>query len=336
MSNPLQLLVTGLTVFRDTRYSRAAALTFLTCDILSNFSDEVKHIWKARWTLSKAMYIFARYYVLFYLSFTLAVENHQNVLQTDHTPIVGYYYYLTLGNLAHTAVVDTIFVLRIHALWAQNRKILIFFSLLCIAEIGLEFFGTFWSGREASTHAMPAFLPGLQGCWTNFADPKSLGLIAWIPCSIVPFLFFVGTMIKFRESITFPGSRQSFFQAIRDTRQISPLLLVFVRDGAFFFFLTTLITIICTFLSEYQKSIYFGPSFPWFASVYSVAGSHMVLNLRREGAGSGRPTQVYNVGASGTGNTIKLDPMSFKKGPTHSSYDSTVIMVSQSHERTLV
>ncbi|KAF6754728.1 hypothetical protein DFP72DRAFT_363685 [Ephemerocybe angulata] len=81
MDDVVQTIFRAVKIFQDGRYSRAAAMTLLSCDITSNFADEVEYIWRARWTLIKVLYIFARYYALGNLSFVMAVEVHQNSLQ---------------------------------------------------------------------------------------------------------------------------------------------------------------------------------------------------------------------------------------------------------------
>ncbi|KAF5318927.1 hypothetical protein D9611_013679 [Ephemerocybe angulata] len=235
--------------------------------------------------------------------------------------------------MTHTAVVDAIFVLRIYALWGKSRKILISFSLLCIVEVGLEFFATYWCGRAASVHAIPAFLPGLEGCWTNYSDPRNFGLVGWIPCSIVPFLFLLATLVKFRESIAFPGNKQSFLQDIRQAQHnISPIIIVFVRDGAFFFFIITVTTVIVMVLSEYKEGFYIAPSYPWFATIYSIASSHLVLNLRRQGANAGRPTMIHNMDLGYDGSHVEIGSIRFKSNP-HYIDSRTVVAVSESSKR---
>ncbi|KAF5318937.1 hypothetical protein D9611_013680 [Ephemerocybe angulata] len=323
MDDVVQTIFRAVKIFQDGRYSRAAAMTLLACDITSNFADEVEYIWRARWTLIKVLYIFARYYALGNLSDSNVGHRKEANMSSQwkfvriRSSCKGFFDYSILGNMVHTVVVDLIFVLRISALWAQDRKVVTFFSLICIAEAGLEIYGIYWAGHLAAKKATPAFLPGLPGCWSDYADPKHFELIAWIPCSIVPFLlFFVGTMLKFRDSVTLPGSNHTLLEAVKSAFQanhISPLLLVFVRDGAFFFLITTVTTVVVAALSVH-KNWYIGPSFPWFASMYSIASTHLVLNLRRQGANCGRPTQIYSLNST-SGGGLALKSMSFRKNP---------------------
>ncbi|KAJ2919103.1 hypothetical protein MD484_g1293, partial [Candolleomyces efflorescens] len=319
----MDLLFTALQVSNDTRYSRAAAITFLLCDTFQNFADEIKFVWKSRLSLTKVVYLFARYYPLVYLF------------------CKGFYWYLTIGNTVYSGMVNIIFVLRIHALYSRSMKVLIGFTLLCIVELALEFYGTYYSGLEGSRNASPWPIPGWPGCITAIANVH-IGLFSWIPCIIVPTCFFIATMLKLRESVAVANGGHATIGVLRDTAHISPVLLVFVRDGAFYYLLTTLITCVCTFLDSYQNKMYFTPSFPWFVAMYSLAGTHMILNLRRLGNSNNKSAQVFNAqGYSGSGayeSATNMKSMAFGK-PSEVHTTESYTMSSRgnhSHERTLV
>ncbi|EFI26743.1 hypothetical protein CC1G_15667 [Coprinopsis cinerea okayama7 len=66
-SNPFLLLQHAFSAMVDSDYSRAGAVTFVVCDIISHFPEEVKHIWQKKWTPIKVLYIIARYYTLLFL-----------------------------------------------------------------------------------------------------------------------------------------------------------------------------------------------------------------------------------------------------------------------------
>ncbi|KAF6751952.1 hypothetical protein DFP72DRAFT_906630, partial [Ephemerocybe angulata] len=307
-----------LEVFQDSRTREKRADLNLYIPSCGS-QDDLNQTHRSRWSFTKVVYIYARYYALW----TLVCK--------------GYYYYYTLGNMTHTAVADAIFVLRIYALWGKSRKeftVLIAFSLLCIGKghitarsfhsLILEFFATYWCGRAASVHAIPAFLPGLEGCWTNYSDPRNFGLVGCL-------LFLLATLAKFRESIAFPGNKQSFLQDIRQAQHnISPIIIVFVRDGAFSSLCDiTVTTVIVMVLSEYKEGFYIAPSYPWFATIYSIASSHLVLNLRRQGANAGRPTMIHNMDSGYDGSHVEIGSIRFKSNP-HYIDSRTVVAVSES------
>ncbi|KAG6371895.1 hypothetical protein JVT61DRAFT_8901 [Boletus reticuloceps] len=55
-------------------YIAMSSICFLVYDILINLDKEVEYIWKARWTASKALFIFGRYYGLGFISASFAVS----------------------------------------------------------------------------------------------------------------------------------------------------------------------------------------------------------------------------------------------------------------------
>ncbi|KAF6751953.1 hypothetical protein DFP72DRAFT_906634 [Ephemerocybe angulata] len=172
MDDVVQTIFRAVKIFQDGRYSRAAAMTLLSCDITSNFADEVEYIWRARWTLIKVLYIFARYYALGNLS-CKGFFDYSIYAATS-----------ALGNMVHTVVVDLIFVLRISALWAQDRK------------------------------GFPSIVPSY---------------------SLFTVLFFVGTMLKFRDSVTLPGSNHTLLEAVKSAFQANhiPNLSLFILNKRF-------------------------------------------------------------------------------------------------------
>ncbi|KAF5331394.1 hypothetical protein D9611_011828 [Ephemerocybe angulata] len=62
MSDGFALIESAIRVWHNQGYSKAAVLTLLICDILHNLADEVKYIWRSKWTFVKTMYLLARYY----------------------------------------------------------------------------------------------------------------------------------------------------------------------------------------------------------------------------------------------------------------------------------
>ena len=49
--------------------------------------------------------------------------------------------------------------------------------------------------------------------------------------------FFIATMLKLRESVAVANGGHATIAVLKDTKHISPVLLVFVRDGAFYYLL---------------------------------------------------------------------------------------------------
>ncbi|KAJ6451675.1 hypothetical protein C8R47DRAFT_300750 [Mycena vitilis] len=75
----LDELFTALSQTRQSNCVLVAAVTFLAFDICTSFDQEVKYIWKERWSLPKVLYLFCRYYGLLDLLFVLVVATHEEV-----------------------------------------------------------------------------------------------------------------------------------------------------------------------------------------------------------------------------------------------------------------
>ncbi|KAJ3511958.1 hypothetical protein NLJ89_g3799 [Agrocybe chaxingu] len=64
-------LLTGFQRSEDAGYMNAAALAILLYDICTTIVDEVEFIWSERWTITKVLYLIARYYPSIFIAVTL-------------------------------------------------------------------------------------------------------------------------------------------------------------------------------------------------------------------------------------------------------------------------
>ncbi|KAJ3515358.1 hypothetical protein NLJ89_g1808 [Agrocybe chaxingu] len=121
----IRLLFHVLKLSYDSIYSKAAAVTFLVCDICWTFPDEVQYIWRSKWTLAKVLYLIARYYALMY-NFCELVGHISTVIAA--------------GSVVFTQVADIIFIQRVYALYHRNNKILFFLVPLLLVEATLNIY----------------------------------------------------------------------------------------------------------------------------------------------------------------------------------------------------
>ncbi|THG99454.1 hypothetical protein EW026_g2880 [Hermanssonia centrifuga] len=66
--------ISAVQFLRVDSYVNLACLTFLAYDTCLGFSEELEHVWRARWTLPKFLYLFMRYYSLAHLLITFCVN----------------------------------------------------------------------------------------------------------------------------------------------------------------------------------------------------------------------------------------------------------------------
>ncbi|KAF9522905.1 hypothetical protein CPB83DRAFT_899218 [Crepidotus variabilis] len=300
LSQILPLVFKGLKMTRDGNYSIAAAIAVIGYDICATFFDEMQLIWGKKWSLPKVLYLLARYYGLIYLIITLIVGSNTKltsevfvntlcVLFPNRFPALtsvscrGYlYYYSYGGDIFFTSIVNAIFVIRIHALYGKSQKILALFVSLCLIEFGFELGTTYIAAKTSAESATvnPLGIPW-PGC-IGTALPLKLTLLAWIPCLTVATILFAFTIFKFKDALRKQAiiSRSESQEKINN---LSPMMVVFIRDGSLYFFLIFAILLLCTVLIVPRDEDSALPLMPWIIAVYSLSGSHLILDLRKAG-----------------------------------------------------
>ncbi|EAU80583.2 hypothetical protein CC1G_11383 [Coprinopsis cinerea okayama7 len=71
-------LVSFLKIAQEGNYSTAAGLSLLTFDVFSTFQDEVRYIWRSRWSVAKVAYLLARYWALVFMIVILAAATSKH------------------------------------------------------------------------------------------------------------------------------------------------------------------------------------------------------------------------------------------------------------------
>ncbi|CAL1706653.1 unnamed protein product [Somion occarium] len=234
---------------RTNRYLTVSAIVFLMYDIVLNFAREYKFVWRTRWGLVKTLYYIARYYALINIIFLLC------------------------GPVVFTTTINVIFILRIHALYGQSRKVLISLVLLVLAEFVLEMYTDIsFVLHSQITQPIPG-MPWMVCLAVATQDVIIKTLAAWIPNLLVTWIFFVMTLYKFAMLV-----RRNEYRSLK---QSTSLMHVFVKDGTIYFFLTFCIVLICTvFVMVESLQAESGGPIIWLMAIYSLAGSRLILNLR--------------------------------------------------------
>ncbi|KAF9003890.1 hypothetical protein BDQ17DRAFT_1325793 [Cyathus striatus] len=231
----IQLLHRTIQQLNQSNYA-AAALTALVYDTLLTFGREYEHIWKAKWSLPMILYFCTRYYGV--LRDSKVARNIFGGLRCRGGPII------------FTTTVNVILILRLHALYNHNFKVLLFLIISLLAEFGSELFISTKVAMIAApaVFTAPLGLP-IPGCLTSVETKFTLG--SWIPCLLVAFLFFFMTMVKFFKS-TQKGGRTAAWK-LAEQKSFSPLLMTFFRDGTVFFFVIAVTLLVCTLITTLVK-----------------------------------------------------------------------------------
>ncbi|KIJ31981.1 hypothetical protein M422DRAFT_783643 [Sphaerobolus stellatus SS14] len=215
-------------------YVTVSALCFVMWDTCLNIPREVQYIWKSSWSFPKFLYLLIRYYPVVCL---LLMATVNTTLGDKHNVCISYMWWLCATTPQIMIIgANSILLLRIHALYGRNRKLLIALLFCVGVELGLEFYAGIKAAILATKNIIeaPAGIP-LSGCLI-VSNPFTFQftLFAWIPCIFNALTFFLLTAYKFYEKVI--AESQDSWRSL-GRKDISPVLIAFVRDGTIFFFL---------------------------------------------------------------------------------------------------
>ncbi|THU84983.1 hypothetical protein K435DRAFT_806279 [Dendrothele bispora CBS 962.96] len=274
---------TFLPITRCINFLAVASITFLLYDIILNFGVEVEFVWKSRWTSVKKLYLFTRYYGIFYnicmfvglykVFFDhvrtelmldpswLAVANLDSLpvnSLTAYQSCRGWFYYMVLGGpTIFGTSVYLILVMRVNALY-QSKKVLVFLLSL-------------WTASPAP--------PSLRtsGCSSLTERDFNLTLISWIISLAITLVFFPFSARKFIQEVHW--KRETPFR-----KRLSGLMKTFFWDCfvlySFFPCSGSLVARIVTTVEIENLSYLSDLLDGWHMAVYSFAAPRLVLHLR--------------------------------------------------------
>ncbi|KAJ3514113.1 hypothetical protein NLJ89_g2564 [Agrocybe chaxingu] len=198
--------------------SSVAALAFLVWDILITTDDEIKLIWPRMWSYTKCVYFIVRY-------LPLLVQISILFIGTELTPYFHFTHHdcfiwqVYQGVAASTIVtaVDTILILRVHALYHGHSTIRRVVIVLFVFEIIGIIIG------------LSLALPGITY--------DHVCLVMGVPPTLI---VYGGATIIFQMSL-FVLTAYKFVQALRSGWGDVPLIQLLMRDGTWAFFLLSIV-----------------------------------------------------------------------------------------------
>jgi len=273
LQTEIQELFSYLAQYRTANEMTLSAIVFLVYDAVTSAGLEVDLIWKARWSFVTGLYFCARYYGMGHLIYVFFVNTTiQPSAQMCRTSI----WVASLGGpVLFSTTVNAIFILRIYALYDNSRIVLITLILFVTAEFGMECYESIARTFVEKVIELPISLP-ISGCLLDQSGYKSkTGLIAWLPCLIVSFLFFVMTLAKF---ITMARAQGGSFTTAKTA--FSPLHWRLLQDGTLYFFILFSVVLVAAVLDVRTATIFEESALNWLMALYSFSGSKLILNLR--------------------------------------------------------
>ncbi|KAF4612883.1 hypothetical protein D9613_010992 [Agrocybe pediades] len=313
-------LAASIDYLRKINYSIVGALTLSLLEIFHTFPKEVKYIWSAKWSFSKILYIFVRYYCAVYLIVQLYFS--VNIGIPLRVCKIYTHFWIMFGTSMFTNLAgNTVFTLRTYALFGNDKKVLFFFILVCAADYACSLYLEVFTVRTllASEISTPPGIP-IPGCPTaNITvngSPYNLtrNLIALIPSIVVDSMFFIAsiTRLLYWSGGPFSIGRR---RLISRTGPRPTLLSTFIWDGTLYYILMTsaahvfsglffplkralyaVNSLAATGTSLANEARYFYFYLPWSIVVNSYAASRVLLNLRA--AANGHLDGDYTLGTS--------------------------------------
>ncbi|KAH9985263.1 hypothetical protein BJV77DRAFT_1071528 [Russula vinacea] len=273
--------------------SSVAALSFLVWDVLITLDQEVDAIWssvlfffsgvafshlslrRTNSSYSKWLFFFVRYFAvamqisLLFVGTELSISFHYT-----ESDCVKWYIYQEVGTQLLVAAVESILIVRVHALYDRNLSVTVPLVVLFVLE-NIAMIATFVT-----------VIPGVRfdATCTVIRSPPSLLIFAYghvllISSAILILVFYSAAFVLF-ETVLFVLTLIKFLVALRGGWGRTPVVFLLVRDGtwAFILIFVTLCVNAGFYIGEGNTAIS-AIAFPWLLSIESFAGARVVLNL---------------------------------------------------------
>ncbi|KAF8720303.1 hypothetical protein AX14_011060 [Amanita brunnescens Koide BX004] len=197
-----------------------------------------------------------------------------------------YVAFLTFGGLIiFSTLSNAILLLRLHALYNRDHKILAFLLVIVAGQFATDLYAAIrvTMGNVRAIIAPPFGLPW-PGCFESRFNTRYT-LVAWIPPLTVATIFFAMTLFNFIRMVY--ASNRLGHQRLTDIWRVSPLLTAFVRDGTVFYLILFITLLVAMILSSFVHGPFALAANSWVIAVYSFATSRLILNLREYADRSG-------------------------------------------------
>lgn len=237
------------------------ATTFLVYDTLIHVGDEVEYIWKARCSWIKWAYVMVRHWPYFMQGANLALTI-SSITGRSWLPgqCRGWHIYQVIAIEGLTIIVQAILIVNIHAMFSQNKFLLVVILLLFAGEIAAMII--LWTLSIMSVKFTSQCL---------ITNSRSVYAV-WIPSLIFGTTLFVLILVKFFTSMNRHLGRRS-------------VLFILVRDGTWAYGVITAVMLTSMLMCRVLDNPLSGIGYYCELSAVSYAGSHMLLNLRRFASG---------------------------------------------------
>ncbi|KAF9002492.1 hypothetical protein BDQ17DRAFT_1409505, partial [Cyathus striatus] len=220
---------------QDMNRSCISAIAFLLYDVGLKLFEEIRLIWRLRWSAPKVLYLVCRYYPLLFLFIQLAsvrspvlpvITKIKPHIKNNRSCRFSFWFGQLGGILPVSVATHIIFAIRTSALYGHNTSVIWLLVILETSFFGLQLASGIL--QAITLEETGVLLPNISLCWSDIDKPRlhRLQLISGIPTVCSGALFFALTARKFFQ-----------YTNIRDYVRLSRssrLMVTYARDGVMF------------------------------------------------------------------------------------------------------
>ncbi|KAH9939556.1 hypothetical protein B0H21DRAFT_756507 [Amylocystis lapponica] len=251
-----EAIISHAALAQDVSFNAWAALMWLVYDILTTLDDEVEMIWKSARSLPKYLYFFSRYFGL--------------VLQACFAVKVFRYFcgktliFTTVAFFLLVLSVEISLMLRVYALYVNNKIILYILVVLFVGEI--------ITNIVLAVIAWQAILPQLQPFPPDYPVPGCMYV------SLPPVYKAVWAPVLGFETILLGLILVRCF-SYRPLWKLHIMHRI-ALDGTIYYVIIFGAMLVSTFSTNFTNPLLANASSIWICAIYSFSGTHLLLSVR--------------------------------------------------------
>jgi len=257
-------------------------------------------VWRASWTLSKVLFLFSRYHTILALGFFL-----MEAIGTEHFKLplsAGAYsqsptfwipceanmkysiasrWYIGLTEVLSILAGELLILLRINAVYGWSRKIVVFTLFLFCAESVIGLVTTILSLRGGENGLMGS--KNILSCTPDQENVPDVNIAMWCTSMAVACIYLGLVINKAIGAIAVVEAvderKGTAFHAVFSSSRTIPTLHLCLRDAALYFILIFGVLLLNLVLIV-SRNRYAQLGTAWLLATYSVASTHIFLNLK--------------------------------------------------------
>lgn len=252
-----------------TGYSCVAALSVLVWDTITQIPDEVEYVWGWPNGWATWLYRFVRYCPLVaeIMVFSFFTQPHfRPDLSFSYNTCAWSALFESVTQTCIVGAVEAISVIRVFVIYNKSKKLLFAMIALYISSLVASMIGLF--AQSSSVHFDTLCRV------THAPDSQIAGWLAPVVCEAV-----LCTLVLFKFAKN--------FQMV-PTLKRQPILYVCVRDAVWAFLLILVVSIVTALSYTIFPYVASAGFYFWNLTMYSFAGSHVMLNLRQVATDAGQ------------------------------------------------